>query len=156
MESGRGLVMFYKWMLEKEATKLVSSHRLFKTDESWPVRQRGVKVSESAWKAHISVVRGEEPRNKQAWKKYDGKRISFSYTPMVQTNGAHWWLPVSSPDLNQIRKELGLPKVASGFDSEYYQNHRGIMVRRPAQFHLTIGKDVDEGPRDRPWRKRRK
>lgn len=148
-ECGRGLVLLYKWMLEREATKVIPADKMFDVDATWPITQRGVKVSESAWKAHISVTRGERPRNPRAWKKYEGRRISFEYSPMLQTNGAHWWIPVSSPELEAIRKELGLPRVASGFEPEYYRNHKGIWVRRPAQYHLTIGKDVDSPPKKR-------
>lgn len=157
VECGRGLVLTYKWLLDRDGTKIVPSDHLFDVDTRYPVIQRGVKVSESAWKAHISVVRGEKPRNPDAWRKYEGKRIKFQYSPMVQTNGAHYWLPVISDDLDDIRQELGLTKVARSYrpgNPERYRDHRGQMIRRPAQFHLTIGKDVDEHPRDRKrWRK---
>jgi hypothetical protein len=158
LECGRGLVMTYKWLLQKDGTKIIPSDHMFDVGVRYPVTQRGVYVSESAWKAHVSVSRGVKPRNMKAWGKYEGKRVRFQYSPMVQTNGAHYWLPVISDELDAIRKELGLVKVARTFNlrkPETYIDHRGRKVRRPAQFHLTIGKDVDEHPRDRKrWRKK--
>jgi len=145
-ECSRGLVLTYKWLLEREGIKSVKASKFFQGDYNWQVTQKGIKVAESAWNAHISVVRGETPLNQNAWKKYQGERIEFEYSPILQSNGAHWWLPVVSKDLDDIRSELGLPKVSSSYISEYF-NDQGLVMRCPAQFHLTIGKDIDSPPK---------
>jgi hypothetical protein len=56
------------------------------------------------------MVRGENPsdKGKKLWNSLIGKRLEFSYTPDLQTNGKHWWLLVECPQIYEIRKELGL------------------------------------------------
>jgi hypothetical protein len=58
--------------------------------------------------AHISVVRNEKPKAKDAWRGSIRKRISYEYQPLLKTNGLHWWLPVRSEELVELRKEFGL------------------------------------------------
>jgi hypothetical protein len=74
-----------------------------------------------AWKEHITVVRDEEPPKKHLWEKYAGEEIGFEISHEIHTNGLHFWLPVQSGRLLDIREELGLTRNPS------------------AAFHLTIG-----------------
>jgi hypothetical protein len=157
LECGRGLVLTYKWLLKKDGTKKISSDLAFKTHNVFPLVKRGIDVSESTWKSHISIVRGERPTNVGAWNKYNGVSINFEYSPIVQTNGAHYWLPVISDDLDEIRRELGLADVSRSFsknDSSNYIFHNGRRIVKPPQFHLTIGKDIEsnlEGGLDKKY-----
>lgn len=153
LEVGHGLVKMNKWLLEKEGTKVVSSDDAFghTYTRTWPVVKRGVKVSESAWKPHVSVVRGERPRNKRDWKKYNGKKVWFKYSPLIIRGGPYYWLEVYSNELEFIRKELGLPRLSSGFDFEYYEKN-GVLIKRKPMLHLTIGKDIDAPPNRGPKR----
>ena len=99
-----GLVRYYQWWI-------------------WHLYR--VKLTDSAWKPHCTVTRGENPRGrKMLWKKYDRFPVDLHYSPEVWTNGKHWWLPVASPELEKIRKELGL------------------RPRPYVPFHITIGHQV--------------
>lgn len=92
---------------------------------AWFVKQRtGIMIQRPAWGAHISVIRGEEPPNKELWGKHQGKEITVIYDPDVRTNGEHWWMRVHSADLLDIREEIGLPKF-------------GMF-----NLHLTIGRPI--------------
>ena len=74
----------------------------------WWIWQRfRVKLTDSAWKPHCTVVRGERPRT-NAWRAHKGEKITLQYSPAFWTNGKHWWLPVYSVDIQNIRRELGL------------------------------------------------
>ena len=60
--------------------------------------------------SHISVVRKERPR-RDAWEASHGLSFSFEYQPMVHTNGRHWWLPVRSNALLDLRESFGLNRI---------------------------------------------
>ena len=64
------------------------------------------------WGSHCSIVRGEKPRNTDAWKKFDGQEIEFSYAydGEFHSNGQHFWIKTSSPAFGDIRESLGLPR----------------------------------------------
>lgn len=68
---------------------------------------------EPAWDAHISVIRGEEPKPelKHLWKKYHGKTVEFKYehNPMRSKRDDYWTIKVYCPFLLDIRKELERP-----------------------------------------------
>ncbi len=116
------LAALYQSFVYKDARKLITSQDAYGIG-NWLFYIKNIKLTKSVWGSHISVIRGEEPPNKQFWKKYQGKEIEFSYIPMTQTNGCHYWLPVSSSNIDDIRLELGLP------------------AQPLAPFHLTIGCD---------------
>lgn len=74
------------------------------------------KLQTAMWGAHCSIVRGEKPLDMDAWKRYNGKVIEFSYVYEggFHTNGQHYWIKVWSPTFGEIRESLGLkrePKV---------------------------------------------
>ncbi len=83
----------------------------------------GINLHQPAWGAHISIIRGEKPKPHLAhlWKKYDGKKINFSYSCFPRFNGdtlpgltkhesgTFWFIDVDAPFLSNIRKELELP-----------------------------------------------
>lgn len=81
----------------------------------WLQSERHVHLHQPAWGGHISVVRGERPRNQSEWKKYHGKRIEFEYlhghigtTPDKDAPGNFHWIYARCAELDEIRKELGL------------------------------------------------
>ena len=57
--------------------------------------------------SHVSVVRKEKAL-KGPWKGLQGSWVDFEYQPKVMTNGRHWWLPVRSNRLIQLREKMGL------------------------------------------------
>lgn len=100
MQCDMGIIYYYEWFLAK----------------------KGVKTIRPLWGAHISVLRGEEPPNKEAWKKYNGEILEFTSTGCLDSNEWYWWIDVECPRLEEIRAEMGLrPKPE--FD-----------------YHITIGK----------------
>jgi len=140
LQCSEGIALYYRYWIQKEATWEVHSRDWLNKaklnpnlDRHWPVTQKGIKLTRSAWGPHVSVVRGEKPLNIKLWKKYDGKKVWFEYDPKyLNTNGKHWWFRVISPELESIRQELGLTP-----QPEYF--HRDSQTQRVNPFHLTIG-----------------
>lgn len=90
-----------------------------------------------SWGSHISVVRGEKPRDslKHLWKKYNGEKIEFEYEINIRRSGDatpgfvlehFWFINVWCDKLNEIRRELGLK---TRYDDG-----------RPFHYHLTVGR----------------
>lgn len=135
-----GLTAYYRDWIQREYSHDIPSHQWLekaaidpKVNVSWPITQHGVRVTRSAWGSHVSVVRGERPTDERLWKKYNRKKIWFEYDPeYLNTNGKHWWIRVASPQLEEIRLELGLTPQPTFW-------HRGAKETRVNPFHLTIG-----------------
>lgn len=72
-------------------------------------RYRTVEARAPLWGTHVSVIRGEEPADKSAWKRHDGKRVEVRYSWDVTAMNDYLWLPVWCPAANAVRVELGLP-----------------------------------------------
>lgn len=75
--------------------------------------------------AHITVVRKgiERVPNMDAWNKYDGKNVDIYYDLPIVSNGIYFWLDAYSEDIEDIRVELGMPRIREPFDC----------------FHITVG-----------------
>ena len=80
----------------------------------------GLVLHKPAWDAHISVIRGEDPYDKNLWKKYHNEKINFFYDINIKKEGHFWLVKVYCPFLKEIRKEMKKP---SDWD-----------------FHITIGR----------------
>jgi hypothetical protein len=92
-----------------------------------------------SWKAHVSLVRGETPREeyKPLWKKYHRKKVKFDYDPVVRRTGdttgndrpgTFFFLDVYFDLYLVLRGELGLQTERDGV---------------PFKGHLTIGRTND-------------
>ena len=79
--------------------------------QHWIKQHYDVGFEKTVWGSHISVIRGDEPLNKEAWGKYNNEVIPFTYTNRIYR--VHWFFCVDaySPRLEEIRAELGLPKL---------------------------------------------
>lgn len=85
---------------------------------------RCYKLQRPAWECHITVIRDEEPSNKELWEKYNGKEVEFEIVSEAENNGDYHWFSVKCDQLLDIREELGL-------------------VREPAiPLHVSIGHGV--------------
>lgn len=82
--------------------------RLYRTLFHYHVYQTR-KIQNTFFGNHITVVRDEEPKNQEFWKKYNGELIEFEYSSVADNNDYYHWLPVICPRLDEIRTELGLP-----------------------------------------------
>lgn len=78
---------------------------------AWVKKEMKLHVNRPLWGSHITVNRGEVPRNQRVWKKYEGRAVEFEYDPILQMNDQYCWLTVKSQELESIRKELGLHPV---------------------------------------------
>jgi len=89
------------------------------------LKKRGIYTFKySLYGSHVSIIKGEEPPNKNVWKKYHRKKITFRYNNFILDNGIHWWIWARSKVFREIRGELGLS-------------------RKPNfKFHLTIGRKI--------------
>ncbi len=86
---------------------------------------RSRKLQAPGWKDHVSVVRNEEPPNRDIWFKYEGLEVEFRYEPIVKNNNIYFWLEVECEFLSDLRIELGLPRKPE-FD-----------------FHVTVGNNIN-------------
>lgn len=68
------------------------------------------KIWRPAWGAHISVIRGEKPRNPALWAKNSAKKVSFEYKHEILSNSKHYWIRIDSPELLDIREQYGLAR----------------------------------------------
>jgi len=68
------------------------------------------KLEKPAWESHITIVRDEEPPQKELWGVHEGAEFELFYSPNAETNGDYWWLPVRSESLLQLREKLGLSR----------------------------------------------
>lgn len=88
-----------------------------------------IDLNSTRYAPHITVLREETPLKLEHWGKYEGKEISFSYSPIVNFNEIYWWLEAYSQELLTLRVELGLPPLSE--------------LARPPDgadcFHFTIG-----------------
>jgi hypothetical protein len=160
LQAGQGITKYYQWWLQKEGVWDVWSRDWLEKAEldpdlkmMWTMRQRGIKLTGSAWGPHVSVIRGNYDfvntagyhdmnyeqaveafhKREQLWRKHQDKKIWFEYNPKyLNTNGKHWWIRAVSPQLEEIRMELGLTPQPIYF-------HRNSQTWRVNPFHLTIG-----------------
>tara|TARA_Y100000310_G_C20270069_1_gene617589 strand:+ start:94 stop:501 length:408 start_codon:yes stop_codon:yes gene_type:complete len=86
-------------------------------------------VRPQMYKAHITVVRlgREKISNIEAWGKYEGEQVPFTYSNEIKKCNPYYCLDAWSPRLEEIRVELGLPPIRGGYDS----------------FHITLGNFKD-------------
>ena len=72
------------------------------------LKKQGILVNTPIWKAHISVVRGEETPGPLSL--YNHEIVEFTYSPDdIGENGDYWWIRIQSSRLEEIRQELHLP-----------------------------------------------
>lgn len=75
-------------------------------------RHKVDKLTRPAWDSHITVIRDEEPPEdrQHLWRAHQDREVEFFYSSQVGTNGSYWWLPVFSPQLLELREDLGLSR----------------------------------------------
>jgi len=128
--------MYERWMLRQGGGQWVK-------DRHGKLQWRNHTLQPPALGPHISVIRGDAlRRNKDAWRKLDGREITFSYDPDLADNGDHitdgrhyFWLWVNSPELEEVRASFGLsPRPPQS-------RHRRLhgVGDAPAPFYMTLG-----------------
>jgi hypothetical protein len=98
-----GILEYYKHLIEK--------------------RWYGAKVQRGKYGSHITVVYVKEGVSKETLKKikkYDKKKIEFTYDPYVHIGGLNrdfknFWIKCDFPEFWEIRKELGLQTKNVGY-----------------------------------------
>ena len=107
LEVDREIVRLYKWFAPK-----------------W------VGLRSQMFDPHISIVRKEIPTNIDKFGLHEGREVQFTYDPVIYYCPKYWWIEVSSPELEDIRLELGLRRFRSHFSPD---------IRGFFGFHITIG-----------------
>lgn len=81
-------------------------------------------INKQRYDSHLTIVRkgAEFPKNLEFWGKHDGQKVEIWYNPVIDTCGTYFWINAQSPQIGEIRKELGLREYRYG-DS----------------YHITIG-----------------
>jgi len=86
----------------------------------WVMNRYWINLHQPSWDAHISIIRGEKPRDDlmHLWKKYDRMEVEFEYSHNVRQSGDtpgcdrpdhYWFVDVRCPMLKTIREELERP-----------------------------------------------
>jgi len=72
-----------------------------------------VMMNKPMWGYHITVVRNEVPHAayQSYWGVTGGTTVEFEYQAKICNNGLHFWLPVYSSYLLDLRENLGLPRL---------------------------------------------
>ncbi len=120
-----------QWLLLNADSSIIEYYANWIKKEYWLD-----KVQKPKHGSHISVIRGElieDSLFRQYWKKYHGQKTTFYYSNEIQNNGEHFWLPVYSEDLRNIRKELGLSEEPE------YNMHLTIIRLREEDTNRTYG-----------------
>jgi|SRR5208282_548710 len=87
-------------------------------------------VKPPMFEPHISVIRNPStPLNMKKWGKYQGKLMDFCYDTYIHNDELYYWLNVKSPDLEDVRKELGMQPYGDVTPSPDGQH----------LFHITLG-----------------
>lgn len=142
LKCDEGLTAYYRRWIEREWPNRILSKDWLEAagledqqSQAWPMTYCGLKLTKSVWGSHVSVVRGEKPEASclKHWKKYENRKIYFEYNPeYINSNGRHWWVRIKSPELEDLRLELGLKP-----EPKSYSPAQKIWL--PAPFHLTLG-----------------
>ena len=76
--------------------------------------------------AHITVIAGkyEVAPKQEFWRMYENEKIQFEYNTEIDNDGEYFWMPVKCKRIEDIREELGLPRI------------------HPIPWHLTIGNRI--------------
>ena len=119
LEVDREITRYYRSWINRE---LLNPLGIDHTGMSKTMKQRYPikKLEAPSWDAHVSVIRGEKPRNDlmHLWKKYDGIRFDFCYKHEPRYSGDttgndrpdnFWFVEVYAPKLMNIRSELKRP-----------------------------------------------
>ncbi|MEM2159484.1 MAG: hypothetical protein QXN55_00865 [Candidatus Nitrosotenuis sp.] len=126
------------WAVVNTCSEISNYYRWWLDKYWWHWEANGYKrrYLQPAWGSHVSVVRGEEPENKEAWGKYHGEKIELEYQHRIEATrelgfrDKFFMVRVRCPRLNEIRKELGLK----------FEDQRG----REFTFHITIAKTEED------------
>jgi hypothetical protein len=95
------------WLVVDTCEDLIAYYRHW---WNWEHRFFGPTIVRASWKSHISVVTDEVCPNLNAWGKYAGEEVRFTYEPDVRGNAEYFWIDVRCERLLDIREELGLSR----------------------------------------------
>jgi hypothetical protein len=89
-----------------------------------------IKIQPQKYTPHISVVRKTYELDLSLWMSREGFAVSFFYCNVIRNCERYYWIDVFSIELEEIRKELGLPLHSRfiGPPKEYIHC-----------FHITLG-----------------
>jgi hypothetical protein len=89
-----------------------------------------IKIQPQKYAPHISVVRKSYELDLSCWMSREGFAVSFFYCNVIRNCERYYWIDVFSIELEEIRKELGLPLHSRFIDPPKEYIHC---------FHITLG-----------------
>jgi hypothetical protein len=132
VKTSESITNYYRTLIERDINPL-GIENLGRNYEKY--NHLVFKLQAPLWGSHITVCSGREEvktEYQHNWKKYEGKVIEFEYSPEVYRNWNFFCIPVRSTFLEDLRDELGLPKIIT-------------REKHPVpgfNFHLTVGRIV--------------
>lgn len=121
---------FLKYSIDNSGYKLIAEIEQDLADYYRSLIPKYLYVNRQRYHAHISIVRREDPPNKEFWGKYQDEEIEFLYDPDIKRGKVYYWLNCFCKRLEEIRIELGLP-----VSSPYTRPPDGFYKC----FHVSIG-----------------
>lgn len=123
------------WLIVK------TNYEISRYYQYWLKKNYDLSFDKTEWNTHISVVRGTPPFNRAAWRKYQNQRVGFSYSHEVYRHDWFFCLEVKSPDLEEIRAELGLPRTPyAGFHLTVGRISKPFLLRKKELWNMFVAK----------------
>lgn len=116
VQTGNGLASYYRRQIERLHNPLDMPN--------------GFSLSPPMWGAHVTVLDGRVPVKEEYrvnWKKHDGRKITFDYSPEIYQVWKFFAIPVRSAIMDEIRLECGMQVAEIG----------------AWNYHLTVGRIND-------------
>ena len=109
LDCGLGWSLLYEhWMQKQAGGRWVR-------DRHGKLQYQNARLQRPLWGNHISMIRGEEPRqNEAAWDHLDGRVVEFRFNPDLGFNQSgdrvYWWLDVECSEIGDLRESFGLDR----------------------------------------------
>lgn len=102
---GKKPILSLWWMIVKTPQDIVDYYHY------WFQKKADINLIKPKWGSHISVIRGEIPKeNVNCWKNNEGKIVNFNYSYKLKWNDDYVWIDVVSSELLDIREYFGLKR----------------------------------------------
>ena len=107
LQCDKGIVDFYVWLANRYGIPILKG---------------------SKYGPHISVVKGELPRNIEFWNSLNGQSAEILYTNQVRVEQGYAFLDVRSEELAEVRRKLGFDTIKMSYHLSLGRYKYGSLV----------------------------